>query len=81
MELVYKTEGTCRTHIEIAVEDGIVSDIAFWGGCSSNLQGLSRLVKDMEVNEVVTRLAGIKCGRRSTSCPDQLSKALRNIQK
>ena len=81
MEIVYKTEGTCSTHIEITVEDGIVRDIAFWGGCSGNLQGLSRLVKDMEVNEVVTRLAGIKCGRRSTSCPDQLSKALRNIQK
>ena len=80
MEIVYKTEGTCSTHIEITVEDGIVRDIAFWGGCSGNLQGLSRLVKDMEVNEVVTRLAGIKCGRRSTSCPDQLSKALRNIQ-
>ncbi len=81
MEIVYKTEGTCSTHIEIIIEDGIVEEIAFWGGCSGNLQGLSRLVRGMKVEEVITRLEGIRCGRRSTSCPDQLSKALRNMQK
>ena len=81
MEIVYKTEGTGSTHIEIIIEDGIVEEIAFWGGCSGNLQGLSRLVRGMKVEAVITRLEGIRCGRRSTSCPDQLSKALRNMQK
>ena len=79
MELVYKTEGTCSTHIELTVEEGIIKEVAFWGGCNGNLQGISRLVKDMKVEDALTRLEGIRCGRRSTSCPDQLSKALRQI--
>ena len=79
MELVYKTEGTCSTHIEITVEEGIIKEVAFWGGCNGNLQGISRLVKDMKVEDALTRLEGIRCGRRTTSCPDQLSKALRQI--
>ena len=79
MELVYKTEGTCSTHIELTVEEGVIKEVAFWGGCNGNLQGISRLVKDMKVEDALTRLEGICCGRRSTSCPDQLSKALRQI--
>ena len=79
MELVYKTEGTCSTYIEITVEEGIIKEVAFWGGCNGNLQGISRLVKDMKVEDALTRLEGIRCGRRTTSCPDQLSKALRQI--
>ncbi len=79
MELVYKTEGTCSTHIELTVEEGVIKEVAFWGGCNGNLQGISRLVKDMKVEDALTRLEGIRCGRRSTSCPDQLSKALRQI--
>ena len=79
MELVYKTEGTCSTHIELTVEEGIIKEVAFWGGCNGNLQGISRLVKDMKVEDAVSKLAGIRCGRRATSCPDQLSKALRQI--
>ena len=47
MELVYKTEGTCSTHIELIVDGDVVKEVAFWGGCNGNLQGLSRLVKDM----------------------------------
>lgn len=80
MELTFKTEGTCSTHIEVTVNDNIVEEVAFWGGCNGNLQGISRLVKGMKVDEVIEKLEGVRCGRRSTSCPDQLCKALRQIK-
>lgn len=62
MTYTYKTKGTCSSNIELEVEDGIVKDIAFWGGCNGNLQGLSRLVAGMQVKEVISRLEGIRCG-------------------
>jgi uncharacterized protein (TIGR03905 family) len=73
MTYTYKTQGTCSSNIELNVEDGIVKEVAFWGGCNGNLQGLSRLVKGMPVDAVIARLEGIRCGRRSTSCPISLS--------
>jgi uncharacterized protein (TIGR03905 family) len=79
MTYTYKTKGTCSTNIELEVEDGIVRNIAFWGGCNGNLQGLSRLVAGMPVKEVISRLEGIRCGGRPTSCPDQLCKALHEM--
>lgn len=79
MTYTYKTKGTCSSNIEFEVEDGIVKDIAFWGGCNGNLQGLSRLVVGMQVKEVISRLEGIRCGGRPTSCPDQLCKALHEM--
>ncbi|MCE8567585.1 TIGR03905 family TSCPD domain-containing protein [Bacteroides fragilis] len=79
MKYVYKTKGTCSTNIELDVENGIVKEIAFWGGCNGNLQGISRLVTGMPVSEVITRLEGIRCGTRSTSCPDQLCHALHEM--
>lgn len=79
MKYVYKTKGTCSTNIELDVENGIVKEIAFWGGCNGNLQGISRLVKGMPVSEVITRLEGVRCGTRSTSCPDQLCRALHEM--
>lgn len=79
MNYTYKTKGTCSSHIELEIEDERIKDIAFWGGCNGNLQGISRLVKGMHVCEVISRLEGIRCGRRSTSCPDQLCKALHEI--
>lgn len=79
MNYTYKTEGTCSSHIELEVEDDEIKDVAFWGGCSGNLQGLSRLVIGMPVVDVISRLEGIRCGRRSTSCPDQLCKALHEM--
>lgn len=75
----YKTQGTCSSNIELEVEDGIVRDVSFWGGCNGNLQGLSRLIKGMPVKEVISRLEGIRCGMRPTSCPDQLCKALHEM--
>ena len=59
MKYVYKTKGTCSTNIELDVENGIVKEIAFWGGCNGNLQGISRLVTGMPVSEVITRLEGV----------------------
>ena len=79
MTYTYKTKGTCSSNIELEVEDGIVKDIAVWGGCNGHLQGLSRLVAGMQVKEVISRLEGIRCGGRPTSCPDQLCKALHEM--
>ena len=75
----YRTKGTCSSNIELEVEDGIIKDIAFWGGCNGNLQGISRLVKGMPVEEVIKKLEGVRCGMRSASCPDQLCKALHEM--
>lgn len=79
MEYVYKTKGTCSTNIELTVDDGVVKEVAFWGGCNGNLQGLSRLVKGMKVEEVIEKLEGVRCGGRPTSCPDQLCRALHEM--
>lgn len=73
----YKTSGTCSSAIDFEVEDGIVKSVKFIGGCNGNTQGISKLVEGMSVDEVIARLEGIKCGFKGTSCPDQLSKALK----
>lgn len=80
MTYTYKTQGTCSTHIELDIEDDIVKEVVFWNGCNGNLQGISRLVKGMAVSDVISRLKGIRCGTRSTSCPDQLCKALQEMK-
>ena len=76
----YKTSGTCAQAIDIEVENGIVQSVTFIGGCSGNTQGISALVKGMPVDEVISRLKGIKCGFKPTSCPDQLAKALESMK-
>lgn len=81
MKFTFKTQGTCSSHIELEVEGGIIQSVYFWGGCNGNLQGISRLVKGMKIDDVLDRLEGIRCGNRWTSCPDQLCKALREIHK
>lgn len=77
MKISYKTQGICSTCIDVEVENGIVKDVRYTGGCNGNLKGISALVKGMPVDEVVRRLDGIRCGNKETSCPDQLCKALR----
>lgn len=72
----YKTSGVCSKEIQFEVDDNIVKSVSFVGGCSGNTQGISKLVEGMSVDEVIRRLEGVKCGFRSTSCPDQLAKAL-----
>lgn len=77
MVINYKTKGTCSREINITVEDGIVMDVEFIGGCNGNLKGISRLVKGMKVEDVIARVEGTTCGNKSTSCPDQLAQALK----
>ena len=72
----YKTHGTCSRAIEYEVQDGIVTECRFVGGCMGNTQGIAALVKGMKVEEAIARLKGIQCGFRGTSCPDQLACAL-----
>ena len=80
MRLVYRPRGVCSQRIEIDVENGRVQDVQFTGGCSGNLQGISRLVKGMDVEEVISRVEGIRCGFKPTSCPDQLAQALKQFR-
>ncbi len=72
----YKPHGVCSRQIDIDLEDGIIKNVAFTGGCSGNTQGVCALIKGMYVDEAIERLRGIHCGPRPTSCPDQLSIAL-----
>lgn len=73
----YSTRGTCSIKINFEIDNNIVKYVEFVGGCSGNTQGISRLVEGMDINEAISRLEGIRCGARSTSCPDQLAKALK----
>lgn len=77
MKTVYQTEGTCCRQIELEVDGDVVKSVRFLGGCHGNLQGITRLVEGMNVADVVSCLSGIRCGMKPTSCPDQLSLALR----
>lgn len=77
MKYSYRTKGTCSQMIEFEIEDGVLRNVQFYGGCDGNTQGVSRLVEGMKVEEVLERLEGIRCGFKPTSCPDQLCKAIR----
>ena len=75
--MTYKTKGTCSQNIDFRLEDGKIYDVVFTGGCNGNLKGIAALVEGMDAREAISKLEGIQCGFRSTSCPDQLAKALR----
>lgn len=72
----YKTRGTCSRMILVDVEDGVVTDCKFIGGCAGNTLGVASLVKGMKTEDAISKLKGIKCGFKPTSCPDQLALAL-----
>ena len=72
----YKTHGVCSRAIDFEIENNVITSCKFTGGCSGNTQGVAALVIDMKVEEAISRLKGIKCGMRPTSCPDQLATAL-----
>ena len=72
----YKTYGVCSRQINFEVVDGKVTNVSFVGGCNGNLQGIGALVEGMPIDEAITRLQGISCNGRPTSCPDQLAQAL-----
>ncbi|MCQ2527054.1 MAG: TIGR03905 family TSCPD domain-containing protein [Lachnospiraceae bacterium] len=75
--MVYKTTGTCAQAIDLALNpDGTIEHVTFVGGCNGNTQGVAALVKGMKAEEAISKIKGIKCGYKSTSCPDQLALAL-----
>lgn len=78
--LTYYTQGTCSTQIDIVTNGDIIENVAFYGGCNGNLQGISILVKGMKIDAAIKKLEGITCGFKSTSCPDQLAKALKQLR-
>lgn len=77
MQYEYKTKGTCSRSILFDVENGKVMNVQFIGGCHGNLQGIGKLVEGMDIDDVISRIEGIHCGMKSTSCPDQLAQALK----
>ena len=77
MSYLYKTKGTCSTLIEVSLDGNIVKDVKFTGGCNGNLQAIPKLVEGMTVDEVVSRISGISCNGRGTSCSDQLAQGVR----
>ncbi len=77
MKFNYRTQGTCSRNISFDLEDGVVTNISFEGGCNGNLKGISALAEGKKAEEVIETLSGIRCGFKSTSCPDQLAKALK----
>ena len=79
MQYEYKTKGTCSQRIFFEVEEGKVKNVQFVGGCNGNLKGIAALVEGMDVADVITRVEGIRCGMKATSCPDQLAKALKEV--
>ncbi|MDY3304156.1 MAG: TIGR03905 family TSCPD domain-containing protein [Clostridia bacterium] len=78
MKYNYKPSGVCSRNIEFEIEDGIVKNVVFTGGCSGNTQGLAKMCEGRKADDVITLLKGIKCGYKSTSCPDQLACAVMN---
>lgn len=76
MQFRYKTKGVCSNEMRLEIENNTVKKLTVIGGCHGNLQGISALVEGMDVDEVIKRLKGIRCGMKDTSCPDQLARAL-----
>ncbi len=76
MNYTYKTRGTCAREIKFELEDGIVKNVSFYGGCNGNLKGIASLIEGRKAEEIIPLIKGIKCGFKPTSCPDQLANAL-----
>lgn len=80
MEYRYRPQGVCSTEIIIEVENNIIKNLQVANGCNGNLKGIASLIKGMTIDDVISRLKGIKCGMKGTSCPDQIAKALEKIK-
>ena len=78
--ITYKTQSVCSRSIEIDVENDIITNVKFIGGCAGNTQGVASLIRGMSVDEAISRLEGIRCGFKPTSCPDQLARALKKAK-
>jgi len=79
MTVEYDPRGVCSRHMSVTAEDGVITNVRVLGGCDGNLQGISRLVVGMKVEDAIEKLQGIDCGGKGTSCPDQLSKAMQKL--
>ncbi len=80
MQFEYRTQGTCSQKIFFEIEDGKLQNVQFLGGCNGNLKGIGSLVEGMDIDTVIARLEGTTCGFKTTSCPDQLAKALKEAK-
>lgn len=80
MKYTYKTKGTCSSHISFNIEDNIITEVSFAGGCNGNLKAIAKLVEGMSVEEIEEKLLGNTCGFKDTSCADQLAKAVRQAK-
>ena len=80
MQYTFKTKGTCAQMISFDVEDNKLSNVQFYGGCNGNLKGIGSLVEGMDIDDVINKLEGIKCGMKQTSCPDQLAAAWKAVK-
>ena len=76
MTFEFKPQGVCARHLKFDIENGIVKNVSFTGGCNGNLQGIAALCEGKPVDEIINAVSGIRCGFKSTSCPDQLARAL-----
>ena len=80
MQYEYKTKGTCSQRILFEIEENRLKNVSFIGGCNGNLKGIGALVENMDIDDVIVKLEGTTCGMKSTSCPDQLAKALKEAK-
>ena len=80
MKYTYRTKGVCSQMISFEVEDNKVTNVQFFGGCNGNLKGIGALVEGMDIDDVIVRIEGVKCGMKQTSCPDQLAQALKEAK-
>lgn len=80
MSKIFKTSGVCAKEICFEVENDVITNVEFKGGCPGNLLGISQIIKDMPIDRVIERFEGITCGNKTTSCPDQLAKALKEFK-
>ena len=80
MKITYRPKGVCSQLMDIEVEEGKIESVKITGGCSGNLQGISSLLKGMDVDEAISRMEGIRCGIKATSCPDQIAQALKQYK-
>ena len=76
----YKTKGTCSQMIYFDLEDNRIKNVQFMGGCNGNLKGIAALVEGMDIDDAISRIEGITCGFKKTSCPDQLAQALKEVK-
>lgn len=80
MEYIYRPEGVCSTEMIFEIENNTIKSLKVINGCDGNLKGISELVKGMNIDDVIAKLKGIRCGFKSTSCPDQIAKALEEFK-